>query len=506
MHRSTVEQYVLEVVARAGVARDRCSSLLTLDYPSSAPQNLARTLAASFGFLAKAVEALLVKAAWDEGDEISTEDLSLIRYTDRAICQLAETLRSVEAASTDRLPREVVPAFERLARELVPHVTVMLRPQWTYNYTFTLSDMRAILAEYLGELIDLMPEIELESDVLSSMRDPFHIVAFPQLEQDNILLHCLLGHELGHLLVDKFLTEERTRRFSESVLKEVHALAEERMKPWGDGVPLLAAQMRVDLINNILQEVLRYWRRALEELLSDLVGAIMFGPAALFSTFEMAWQSGYDVCPSQHNNYYPPWRLRLRTVLGAVTSLGAFFPVSHSNFGKHSALERAAKLNGHWEAIVGVAECADDVYALGKNPFAALAYRDLPAWLEEGKKYLLLECGMAKRHRQLKPSNLLSVLSVLIERLDSGIPPNAIEKTLDDRTRVRLVHIINAAWYAKLSRLEVAVVDGRLDADALKARSRRNRLTIKAIQFADLADEYWRQVKPRRFRDDSKKE
>lgn len=79
----------------------------------------------------------------------------------------------------------------------------------------------------------------------------------------------------------------------------------------------------------------------------------------------------------------------------------------------------------------------------------------------------------------------------LIERIRHGITPNAYEPSVGDRKVVSLVEIINAAWFYRISwGNDIFANDGTLDKDILKLRNRMNRLTLKAIEFADIEVEF----------------
>ena len=56
-----------------------------------------------------------------------------------------------------------------------------------------------------------------------------------------------------------------------------------------------------------------------------------------------------------------------------------------------------------------------------------------------------------------------------------------------------LVEIINAAWFHRVSWENNIFIDGcRFNNDILELRNRMNRLTLKAIEFADIEDDYQR--------------
>src|SRR5436305_7492651 len=506
--RNAIESYLLEIVARARSAQDRCTTILSYDFFSDAPRNLAQSISRVCDFLSRAAVSIFKGIDWDDGDQLE-QDIWLLRNTDNLIQQLAAHLRYVQAARSDRLPWGIIPYFERLVHQLVPGKQVMLRPKWNYNYSVTLADFRSAYLTALEEFADYVPDVDIQKDVLGSLRQPFHIVSFPALERENILLHTLLGHELGHLFAQRFLSEERKTQFKESVMAQVEVITGHEMRREGFSEPktgFLFPEVKRKRIARNASLALEYWVRALEELLSDVVGAILFGPAALFSTLEMAMQQGYDIPPSPETRFYPPWRMRLREVLRVVGAEECqFFPVSSSLFKSKDAAERGARVNERYSYIREVCGEKHDSNAISAFPIARLAYDKVDKGIQEGIIFLLEECKLAKRRSM--GSSLYRPMPILINRLDHDIPPNALDRNVNDRKQVTWVEIINAAWLHRAS-LASAVLDsaGNLNYDLTNQRRRANRLTLKAIELAGLASDYWKDNKTTPYAPDASDE
>ncbi len=503
--RSILESYLLEIVARARSAQERCGSLLASDFISNAPYDLAHSISGACAFLSKAAVAIFSQVDWDDEEQIQSDE-RLLRTTDSLIQELAAHLRYVQGARTDRLPWGIVPSFESLVNRLAPNKQVLLRPKWNYNYSVVVYDLREYYLTALQELEDYLPEINLERDVLGRMSAPFHIIAFPALERENILLHNLLGHEIGHLFVRDFLDEPRKTDFKTSIVSHIENVTDKQLERDGftesKAGALFWPQIKKSRIAQNTNLALIYWRRALEELLSDVVGAVLFGPAALFSTLEMAMQQGYDIPPSPKNNFYPPWRMRLREVLRAVNAEGSFFPIEDTLFrwrsrtgdaGSNESTDRAKRVNETYKFVQLLCEEREDFATTFLDPIAKVAYERIEADVREGTKFLLEECGLGGEGRRVKAEFLYKNLSRLIERLDKDIPPNALEESIDDRSEVDLVEIINAAWLQRVSLpLSALAKDGTINSEATTQRRRANRLTLKAVEFAGLSRDYWR--------------
>lgn len=499
--RGALESYLLEIIARARSAQERCSNLLSYDYISESPKELARAISKVCEVLSRAAVSIFSNIDWEEPLQLE-QDIWLLRNTDNIIQQVAAHLRYVQGARSDRLPWGIIPSFERLVKQLVPDKQVMLRPKWNYNYSVTLSDFRKSYLTALEEFSDFVPDIDIQSELRSILKNPFHIIAFPALERENILLHTLLGHELGHLFAQRFLSEAKKTEFKELIVAQVELVTEHEMRREGFSEarsgPLIWPEIRRKRIARNVNFALEYWVRALEELLSDIAGAILFGPAALFSTLEMAMQQGFDIPPSPETSFYPPWRMRLREVLrvvGTSTDSG-FFPIPDSIFGSADAAERAERVNEKYRFVEDICREKGDSAAISAQPIASIAYSRVEKGIQEGTKFLLEECHLGTKGRRATAKVLYKQMHLLVSRLDHSIPPNALERSINDRSQVSLVEIINSAWLHRASFASpVLGTDGNLNQELPKQRMRSNRLTLKAIELSGLASDFWKDNK-----------
>ena len=439
------------------------------------------------------MEIIFARIDWTGPADDRKDDIRLVQSTDDSIRVLYAHLRYVEAAQTHRVPWSILPAFEHMVGDLLPGIRVMLRPQWRYNYTCIVTDLHDEYLQMLAEHQDFQPDVSLEEDVLEALPARFHIVGFPSLERTNILLHCLLGHEIGHLLASEFVTEARQTEFVTNILPELELLAQEHLAARADTGPLFRKQEQKDLVNEYATLCKQVFVRGLDELFSDLVGTLLFGPAALFSTLEMGLQEGYDEPPSRKNEWYPPWRYRLRTVLGAlnaVTPTGeTFFPVHADLFTTPDAGAKASRVNARADLIQGLVAVTNDKTVLEANHVTRFCYRNMERAVAEATVHLLDQKGL--RTRTVTPQLLYRTLPSLIERLEHRVPPNATAETTDGAQPASLAEIINAAWFHRLSWVERPLEsDGTVSEALLAKRRANNNLTMKAIEFADLTRRY----------------
>ena len=501
--QSSLQEYSLEIVARCQAGENRCKRLLGADFASDSPRSLAQTLFNIFGYLSRVAAAMVTTVNWKGPEDLIEKATKNLRILDWQVKEFGAHIRYVESARTDRLPWQVIPAFEKLVDVLRPGAKVMLRPMWQYNYATIVSDLREVYLNELQEYEYYTPDTDVESKIVHPLGSAFHIISFPSLERDNILLHTVIGHELGHLIATQ-LVEQAKNDFLKHVQGQIDAATDAELSSegiTGQNAPLLYQQYRAERITENSTICLKFWERAMEEILADVVGAILFGPAALFSTFEVALQSGFDLSPSERNEYYPPWRTRIREVLTVVDAEGGALlsaqpdlfrmpePISLLERAKALGINRdsrSALINERVQTIRDTATSTSDRKAVSYNAFAAIAYGALRPFVDSATVKIKDVVGK----RAFTEAQLTSTLPLLIERLDAGVTPNA-EHDMPSRrlSKVALVDVLNSAWFHKAS-LAVAP-STKEDRDLLESvRSQRNRLTLKAVEFASLAEEH----------------
>lgn len=492
--REVVEGYTLEIISRCQAIIVKCQKFLSRTYVSESPVTLSKTISKMSSYLEASVKSIYNSISWDSvNDEDALNCMNRLRDADGITKLLAAHLRYIDAATTLKLPWSIVKPFTKLINSLMPNTTIMFRPLWKYNYTVIATDIkkayRDLLSEYEDDISNEHGNLET---VFENMENPFHIISFPSLERKTILLHCLLGHEIGHLISQPFFTKDLDRQFNintrEQIKSSVKAEIESMRLPTDN---LFTPVIERDKTQFAIDTAIRVWKRGLEELLADIIGAMLFGPAVLFSTLEMALQDAFDSIPRQENNFYPPWRMRIREILKIIEQQHSgtkyyevFFPLKVENFENKNVRE---KINARFDLIKTISTSNDDMEVINRNPILSIAYKqvlnDISVATEEFRSKL--------SGNLITPESLYRYLPHLIERLNNGITPNAYEPSVEDRKTVSIVEIINAAWFHRVSWEDNIFIDGGIfNKDILELRNRMNRLTLKAIEFADIEDDY----------------
>ena len=181
-------------------------------------------------------------------------------------------------------------------------------------------------------------------------------VQFPRAFKESVLLHGLLAHEIGHALIDinrdKWASVIETT-FAGSPLKitKSHDLTDEMAAP-----PIAASWVR-SWTNQQTQVTRGNIGTISEEVFCDVVGLLLIGPAFIFALAQLLWSvqpidQGKAQLPS-----YPPFRVRLATLLDATRQLGwdksietnawvAIEPYGYSNAGDGQQLFTIPQIQG----------------------------------------------------------------------------------------------------------------------------------------------------------------
>jgi hypothetical protein len=465
---ATVLAYLHEILRRARTAQNQCAVTEDLEFSSDSPRRLVRTLRVLFETAEGLASRVVARIRWSKVKTLDDvlDDLSVLRTIDYFVQQLLSHLRYVESTQTHRLPWSIVASFEKLAAGILDNrVSIMLRPQWHYNYATHTQDLGSL---YKNQLRLFKPGLTRGYDpdvLLRELEHPLHLISFPVLERTNVFAHPLLGHEIGHLLVADFV-ESRRDSFWKRALPEVQALGGK------------------DSIRNDADWVLDCWRQTIEEVLCDAVAAFVYGPAAIFAFAAMGMIDGLDASPLE-KGLYPPWRFRLRSVLDLVAD---YFPVRGDLFAATKLRGAEARLNRRFEQLRQIASSTNDRPIIESHPLLKVVYDLAPEDLSAGKIFLRRKSGISRN--MLNPNALYGTLPQLLSRLESGIPPNAVGTPFNGESPATLPVIINAAWYYSIGCGYDLLVDEDSRNEAARLRRRLDTLTLKAIEYGDIALEY----------------
>ena len=420
-------------------------------------------------------------------------DVSTLKHTDTFIRNLGEHLRYIDGAVTKKLPWSIIKPVEKLFQSITPGILFMFRPQWKYNYSIVTDDLRNFYYDSLEEFEDITERNREE--VFKDLKGPFHIISFPSIERKNILLHCLVGHELGHLIVRKYnyIDEELIKNFTKRIGPEVKKIIMERYHIHFSTLDMFKQFHAKQEVQSSIETTQQIWKRGLEEILADIIGTLIFGPSMLFSMYELSLQKKLDHIPGYSNSFYPAWRYRLRGIINILQRHAAsFFPITPVYSPSNQIFK---KVNERFELIKKLTIEKPDLEAIKKDPLVEIAYREIEKDIDafiKSTNYFKKEL----KKKILTPPKLYKDIEHLVKRIKNGLPPNAVENSIEKRRPAELVEIINAAWFYKISSNErLLKKDGKINEEIFSKKETLSRLTLKAIEYSDIETEYKNKTK-----------
>jgi hypothetical protein len=461
-----------DCLARAQVLRTLADRISAEEFPNETPRKFARTI----GRLAAAVAQQLSA----ERGEASFDPLAAgaqLKNTSDLLLAYGQFLQYASAAQTHAVPWSLIGPLERFARRIDGGTDLLVCPTWTFNYEISSED----IGEWLrASAQDVLPEDVLR-DCVSALPEHVRIVMFPILEKNSALYHCALAHEIGHGVVHRVL--EAGQAMPPHIRKRLDTMVAVESAPY----PLF----RENLTTEWLKKVGYYWRRAVEEIGSDIVGARVLGPPFLLALSRVASTMGLDIPPGRANGY-PPFRLRLQLVLQEVTRLGLTDFARMEAKTPPEARGILAAYQGAISQLESVASSASFAAAAEEHPTLALAYD----WLQESLPGIVDE--IAKRCgtdlETLDAERLWGTGLLLAHtRLAKDLPPNTLDDSVHPPEPASFESILLAAWLHHLSAPSL-----RLDATRpnsfLDHRRLHERLALRAIELAEMQRVYkcWR--------------
>lgn len=475
-----LNECILEIISHCRYIRKKCDLLLSFNYASESPRNFTRV----FINIAKYLEDIIIQINCDLfdrkkknklSDQVIDEFISVLIIIDDLVRRISSDIRFIDAARTERIPWSIVKPIEDITYDLIQNVTIMLRSKWKYNYSVITNDIHKYYSYRITEInenINIGIKIQKPDNVFGDFNKPFHIISFPSLEQKNILLHCLIGHEIGHLLIHKeFIDRLHRPKILTEVLKP--KIIKELKR---EGINLRQYEL-----TNKVNEAYEILIRGLDELLSDAIGTLIFGPAFLFSMYELAIQQDLDLQPKYDNNFYPPWRYRIRNIYQLLFSKKyKILPFKNIKF------KNTRQLIGRIKLINACVNKNTDLKIINQDIILNIVYK----LIKEANHNLLPFIEKSIRKHIINPSKLYDHLPLLINRIDNGIPPNVIEYSNKRKLVASLVEIINAAWVYKICWNDRYIINNKYNEKVFDKRNILNRLILKSIEYSYIEKKY----------------
>lgn len=238
------------------------------------------------------------------------------------------------------------------------------------------------------------------------------------------------------------------------------------------------AAQKLAHVTRLVGAVLEIRKRALEELISDAVGILLFGPSAFFAMFEVLWVGNWDSKP-KNDSWYPPSRLRIRLGLQLLDDLGWLRAIDQ--------MKGDAVAGSYAEAVIdflneakALSATVTDEQLINGEPVLKVAYDWMHGTLPDAINF-------SKQRVQAMTFTVdkCTDLPGLIERLQLGVPPNELGDPLRPVT-VDYRSALFAAWSFKLRGLK----PGSPDLLSERETDRLNQNTLRAVEYILLQNDY----------------
>lgn len=391
----------------------------------------------------------------------------------RFICQLIEShgvfLEWLDNAHTGQTPRALAQLLKVLMDRLEPQSGVVAVPRANYNYSII--NLGFALKTYVQQWVPQSRHHIFEEFTQAPMK----LICFPRIERDNIVTHAVFGHELGHPIATEFLDAERTDPAHQAeqteIQKKVAAFVQSMMP--GQNDPTKELRLKTQIMNKVLQVRLR----AIEELVSDYVGFLIFGASAVFAMHDLLWTGDWDAPPAAEE-WYPPSRMRLRLMLDHMEASNAIATFAKGE--DKRAQEYGASVLSFVEQAKQIVAVPSDQDKIKADPVLSIAYE----WMEKGLPKAFEFAKNRVKDVLFDMNSVVRQLPELLHRLELGVPPNETGDSLNPQS-VDFRASILAAWIYKIHGQDST--GNVLSAEAL---DKLNLQTLLAVEYVILRDKY----------------
>lgn len=467
--KDIVESFCLEIISNTEKIKRDAEKISNHDFPSNASKQFIQKLVLFAQALREATENIFAKIDFDDQAifEVNYRQLQQIMHLTHLIAQF---LHYIEQSTMSKSPWGLTSPLQEIASKIISNSQIILYEEWGHNYSIITKDFNKIFSEILQN-IQIYISIEQYRKIETTLQTPLYLISFPHIDKKNILQYSLLGHELGHLYVDQKLKTFDIKSHINNDSKIMSIVNMSHSKP------------------QALQAIEKIWERLFEELLSDVVGTVLFGPAMLFSIFEFAIQKDIDLEPSQRNNFYPPWRSRLRLSYNMIIKI---LP----NFGQQSYGNNLFENQKVIDRITEIKQIIDNQNDVEKMKVSSLPYQVFVIF-ENVVSYIISQYDVVLcdlRTESFDEAKFIENIKILTNRLQKGLTPNML-LDLNIESNATLCEILNTAWQHRISwEGNIFNEDSSFNESYLKERKKLNQLTNKAIEFSDLTNQYKKQM------------
>lgn len=263
-------------------------------------------------------------------------------------------------------------------------------------------------------------------------------IVFPRTLKDFVLLHPILGHEIGHAV---WQTSKHQARLQKIVIEEIIQKTTKIFSKDATANWLYSTEAPSDL-KDVLIKLDSYginesnffewanWEAWLEEILCDLIGLLIFGPSFVAAHCELLYAT--SPTGAGFSQQHPPACSRVNMILSAATILGyddtsTFSPKSF----KDASIDFWNELHSHSQS--------DDWSNLFTQEQLTNVLQRISTLLKENDP-------------SHYPSETPEILSDLFNQLNEKVPPVGFKIYDDDELECKQIdfrHILYAGWIVR---------------------------------------------------------
>jgi len=337
---------------------------------------------------------------------------------------LHDCLQFVQGSDEDQAPSSLVEPLETLARVYMPNCQLLVRSSFqgglaAYWTEFFVPSLRTLLEGLPG------------GGPLAKRLDQFVSLVFPSAQRENLLMHAILGHELGHAFSYNLkITEQLSVPIPQEVNEQLSKLE--------------------DRDREAFRQIVLDW---LEELVGDAWGLHIMGPAFYFA-------SSAALSQTPPSTTHPAGRFRLQSLRQHLEWRGYL-----------GAGEDAAKwLRGYVAAEAAAAGMAVPLFQLAEAALGAFTRSIFDA------------VRVLQPENAFTPAKFGQVAEGPVNRLCNLVPPDQT-----DGGPTRMPDVLNAGWLVWLRRWEQfcqALGVGSDPDRRFDALAKLNSLLLKALEYS----------------------
>ena len=391
----------------------------------------------------KLIKFLLKTEAYRKDSRGNPDHLGRFLSLNLALSELSKCISYFDNAHNEKTPIALSYLIREITRTAMPDAKFLAYPINTSNYTNTYFDMW--ISDYMRDRY--LKGVKIPKDILESK---IRLIGFPSIQTNDILNHVLIAHEIGHEFANELLgsSDDDYEDFEDKQIK---------MSLYDECNDFINDENTKEVLEEALLEHLPVFlhemtHRCLEELVSDAVSIIIFGPSALFALYEFLISSNddYDELPTHRNEYYPSVVNRIEKGMWLLNKLGLLEPLENS------------RSNGFEKYSNRVSSYLDEIRDFTKNNKLEVDWdNDAPHYKEAFRlvdKYYIT-CAdrliLMLKEFAISPDKIENEVPLLVERLNSNIPPNQLGYgPVASHDEIPLISMaILSGWVYKLQKL-----------------------------------------------------